>query len=562
MNIAEGKLKQILTKAGIISGKAWDDVVRNAKRLDESIETILKEKDIISGELFYQIIAAGFDSNYLNLNGRFIETKILDLLDSETVNTYKIIPFEFEKKKKLLSIAFTDIWDEKILTNLKKKTGYKIKPFLTDNKSFKFVSNYYRKEVIEKIRKTIEKKSLDAKNARRLLGLIIQYVYYIQPSDIHLEEYSKEGLVKLRVDGFLKDQFVVSRQVIQEMMKIIKSLAKTETNAINQDNDGRFSCRIFNEILAFRISILKTYYGEKICLRVLDESKQRMSLRDLGFNDNHIELIKKEFEKPYGLILVNGPTGAGKSTTLYAMLKFLNIEGVSIATIEDPIEYPLKHINQSQVDDKTGFTFARGLEKLMRQDPDIIVIGEIRDSETVETTIQAALTGHIILSTIHSNTATGTITRLKDMGAKKYLVAGTLNLAISQNLVKKTCPYCRESYTPSQNYLKNIDKDTHILQSLEKLKHFGYLTYTKPSEIQFFKGKGCAKCGDKGYIGRIGVFEILKIDDKIKKMILENKTEEEIRWYAESNGMLTMFEDGLLKATTGLVTLEEIINLE
>ena len=560
MQIPEKKLQDFLIKAGVIDQETWDDVSRNAHRLGNSIEDMLKEKDIISGSLLYQIVAKGLGVKYVDLHTKNVSDSALQTLTGDTVSKFHVIPFELNKKSKTLKLAFVSPWTTKDLTALKKKSGYKVEPFFTDIDSFRHVSNYYKKEVAKKIKSNIDSKKKSA-NAKALFDLLIKYVYYTRPSDIHIEMFKDEGWIKLRIDGFLMDKFEFPLKATKEIVNLIKQYSNVKNKPINQDNDGRFEKTIFGEELAFRISILPTFHGEKICMRVLDKSKQKLSLRDLGFRDKDLDLIKTEFQKPYGLILVNGPTGAGKSTTLYAFLKFLNEEGVSIATIEDPVEYPIRHVNQSQVNLEKNYTFAKGLEKLMRQDPDIVVIGEIRDKETANTTVQAALTGHIILSTIHSNTAIGTVTRLKDMGIESYLLAPTMNMAVSQRLVKKTCTYCRESYVPEKDYLNKINKDTKLYRSLTKLKVQGLLSNDDPSRIRLYKSKGCEKCGFKGYKGRVGVFEILKIDDQITEMILNDRSEADIQRRAEANGMLTLFEDGLLKAMNGLTSIEEILNV-
>ena len=378
---------------------------------------------------------------------------------------------------------------------------------------------------------------------------------------MHIEHVRDGGVVKLRVDGFLRDEFALPRPMIDSIIARIKLESGLSTDAHHQTRDGRFSHGVFDEIISFRISVMPTYYGEKICARVLNESHQKTSLSDLGFMDGSIRTVKKEIKKPYGMILVTGPTGSGKASTLYTLLKSLNVEGVSIATIEDPVEYSIMHVNQAQVDAENGFTFASGLRALLRQDPNVVMVGEIRDGETAGITIQSALTGHIVLSTLHSNTAVGAITRLKNMDIRSYLLAPTVNIVINQRLVKGLCPSCRESYPVDKKIIAGLEKDTHITRSLEKLKKFDLLSYKTYDDIRFFLGLGCAKCHGKGMLWRVGVFEILTVDDEVRDLILKDKPESVIQKAAEAKGMLTLFEDGLLKVLNGATTIGEVMRV-
>ena len=565
MFISNEQLKKILIDAGMIDMQAWDDVVKNAARLSCPVEDILKERDIIGGHVFYELVEKGVGFPYINLKKINISESVLDMFDTQTVSMHKVIPFEYDAKKKIVKAAFLDPTDRKQIAALGKKYKVKLEVYFTGKESYRFASRYYHKSIAKAIKKIIES---TAKKATRnslkpvipkIFDAIAQYIYYTQPSDVHFEHLRDSGGVKLRIDGFLRDEFLLPSLITTELIELVKRESSLKTDARHQTADGRFAWKVFDELLAFRVSILPTYYGEKVCLRVLDESRQKASLRELGVRESDISIVKHELKRPYGLILVAGPTGSGKTSTLYALLKLLNVEGVSIDTIEDPVEYSIRHVNQTQVDAENGFTFARGLREILRQDPNVMMVGEIRDNETAGIVIQSALTGHIVISTLHSNTAVETIIRLRNMDIRPYLLSPTLNLVISQRLVKRICPYCRESYPLDKAYLDSIDKDTGIRGSLEKLKKLGLLSFTNYSDIRFYKGKGCVKCSGKGTSGRVGVFEIFSVDDEMRKIILEDRSAIDVQKVAEAKGMLTLFEDGLTKVLAGETTIGEIM---
>ncbi len=573
MFISNDKLKKILIASGMVDEPTWNEVVKNATRLGCPVEDILKECDIVAGHIFYELVAKGVKLPYVNLKTKDIAEPTLALFDAETVGKYKAIPFEWDAKKKVLKVAFQDPTDQAVIKRLERLSRKKIEPHFTGRESFKFAAKHYQKSVAAGIKKLIEssarrastptraRRSGGAKDVSSIFDHLVRYIFTTQPSDVHIEPQKAGGTVKLRIDGFLRDEFFLPSEILRDIVDLIKKDSGIRTDRAHQTRDSRFSRQVFSEEISFRVSILPTYYGEKCVLRVLDESRQRTSLRDLGVRDRNIELVKKEIKKPYGLILVTGPTGSGKSSTLYSLLKFLNVEGVSISTIEDPVEYALPHINQTQVDADSGMTFAAGLRAILRQDPNIIMVGEIRDAETAGITIQSALTGHIVISTLHSNTAAGAITRLRNMDVRSYLLAPTVNMVISQRLVKMICPSCRESYAVEKAHLDRIEGDTHVFRSLEKLKKLGLVSFDDYSDLRFYKGKGCTKCKGSGFSGRIGIFEILHADDAIRRLIADEKPESAIQTKAEENGMLTIFEDGLLKVLQGETTVEEIMRV-
>ncbi len=564
---------QILLDAKVIDEATWADALKNSLRLGTPIEDILKERDIITGHVLYQIVSDALGIPYVNLKLREIPDEVLGLFDNETVGEYKAIPFEVDSKKRLLKVAFLDPTDKKRISSLERKVKYAIQVYFCGTNSFHAASKFYRKGVASQMKALIEQMIAentphsffyqrdDPSKHRRLFEKLVEYVYYTQPSDVHIEHVRDGGMIKLRVDGFLRDEFEVLSDQVTSIINQVKLACGIATDQSHQTRDGRFSREVFGERLAFRISVMPTYYGEKVCARVLNESYQKMSLSDLGCSKDTIATLKTEIKKPYGLVLMTGPTGSGKSSTVYNLLKSLNVEGASIATIEDPVEYSIKHINQTQADTEHGFTFAVGLRAILRQDPNVVMVGEIRDGETASIALQAALTGHLVLSTLHANSAVSALTRLRNMDIRSYQLAPTVNAIVNQRLVKALCPFCREKYAPGKRFLSDMQKDTRVISSLEKLHKQGAALFKDISDIGFYRGRGCSRCHGRGSFGRVGLFEVLRIDPAISRMILSEKSEGVINKHATENGMLTLFEDGLLKVLDGRTTIGEVVRV-
>jgi type IV pilus assembly protein PilB len=343
----------------------------------------------------------------------------------------------------------------------------------------------------------------------------------------------------------------------------IKILANLKVDEHRMPQDGRFKISTEEIKVAFRVSILPAFDGEKIVMRLLNEKGQILNIEQLGFQSNSLQIIKKNIKKPHGMILVTGPTGSGKTTSLYTILNILNTPEVNISTVEDPIEYRMQRINQSQINPKIGFTFAIGLRALLRQDPDIIMIGEIRDEETAEIAVHAAMTGHLVLSTLHTNDAPTTLPRLNDMGIPSFLIATTVNVIVAQRLVRKICPHCIQSYNLSEENINELKKQFNtkdLINTLVKEK-----IVSKPKNgldsLLFYRGKGCSKCNNSGYKGRIGIYETLEITEEMSSLILKKAGTDEIKKQAIKQGMITISEDGFIKAKNGITTIEEVMRV-
>lgn len=400
---------------------------------------------------------------------------------------------------------------------------------------------------MDELNRTIEKE-LTQKGGISIINIIdtlIKYASSINASDIHIDPTDKYIRVRLRIDGVLEDAHILPKEIHEEIISRIKVLSGLRTDEHNSAQDGRFRTTLPEKgSIDIRVSIVPTYHGENVVLRLLSDSAENFTLETLGFNTEDQQKIKNAIKKSSGMILVTGPTGSGKTTTLYTLIKMLNSKDISIITIEDPIEYAVEGVEQIQVNSRTGLTFANGLRSILRQDPNVIMVGEIRDTETAGIAVNTALTGHLLLSTLHTNDVSTTLPRLLDMKIEPFLVASTVSIAIGQRLVRKICENCKEKFT--------IDNEQH--KRLAEILN---------SNIQkdFFKGKGCRKCSDTGYKGRMVIAEVLVADDNIRKAIVSKVSANDIKEISINSGMTTMFEDGIKKALNGLTTIEEVLRV-
>ncbi|MDP1892301.1 MAG: GspE/PulE family protein, partial [Gemmatimonadaceae bacterium] len=385
-----------------------------------------------------------------------------------------------------------------------------------------------------------------------ILDNIIEHAIALNASDIHFEPMQKEVLIRYRVDGVLHEILGLHKSIEPILVARVKILANLQIDEHRVPQDGRFRFEIEEgSIVDVRVNVMPVMHGEKVEMRLLKSSARPLTLEELGLSAKAVKIVREEIKKPHGMILVTGPTGHGKTTTLYAVLHILNTSEVNIVTIEDPIEYEIHRVNQTQVNAKAGVTFANGLRSLLRQNPDIIMIGEIRDNETVEIAVHSALTGHLVLSSLHTNDATAALPRLLDMGAPAFLLSSTVNMVIAQRLVRKICASCVESHQTTPEIKRLINAQLALIGDA-RVKNI-------PKTI--FKGKGCKVCGQTGFQGQIGIFETLSVSDAIRELLLAQKPVGEIRKQAIKEGMTTMFEDGLEKVEKGITTIEEVIRV-
>ena len=408
---------------------------------------------------------------------------------------------------------------------------------------------------LKSIIETEANKSLEEISIIELVHNLIKYSYKARASDIHIDPQENEIVVRARIDGILNKIFTFKKEIQDEIITRIKILSGLRTDEHNTPQDGRF--KFFDPIenikFDIRVSVMPTYYGENAVLRLLTSKEDSFTLETLGFSEQDLDKVQKAIQKPYGMILVTGPTGSGKTTTLYAILKALNKESVSIVTLEDPVEYSIPGITQIQVNPQVGLVFSKGLRAILRQDPNIIMVGEIRDQETADIAVNAALTGHLLLSTLHTNDAPTALPRLLEMGTEPFLIASTLNIVIAQRLVRKICEKCKTEIKLKKTEILSVLESIGYDLTIENIK--------KIKDSKFYKGNGCEICNGTGYYGRLGIFEVLNISDKIRDAIMKRANSDVIKSIAIKEGMTTMVQDGFSKVLKGLTTIEDLLRV-
>jgi type IV pilus assembly protein PilB len=579
MIIEPQQLKAFLLDAKLITEEKFKECEKKAKESKKNIDEILVSEGIITQDQLIKLKAYILGIPFINLEKEVVDPEVLKIIPEPIAKTHNIVAFR--KTGKDLEVAMLDPENLKILEFIKKTTDLRILPRLTTLESIKNLLRQYQKtlsaefgELIKKeaegIRTVEEEKTLEEKTELekmakelpiiRIVDVLIKHAILERASDIHIEPMEKEVLVRYRIDGILRDAMTLPKSTAPGIVARIKILANLKLDEHRIPQDGRFKVETDEYKYAIRVSILPVYDGEKVVMRLLPENVKAFTLEELGLRGKALRDVEINLKRPTGMILVTGPTGSGKTTTLYSMISILNTEAVNISTIEDPIEYRIPRVNQTQVNPKVGLTFASGLRALLRQDPDIIMVGEIRDTETASLAINAALTGHLVLSTLHTNSAAGAIPRLIDMKVEPFLISSTLNLIIAQRLVRKLYGE-KEKYflTPSQ--LDNIAKYCNPDRILEILVEEKLAKPNQPlTKIPFFRPVPQKECPD-GYKGRIGIFEVLPVTPKIKDLIVKEATSDEIQIVAQKEGMRTMVEDGFVKAAQGITSIEEVLRV-
>lgn len=560
MKITNEILQSILLDSGIVSRKEFDLAVKSAIAQDITLYQYLSESNIIKDDQLGQLVANYFSLPYINLNHLSIEDEVLKIIPEKFARQQKVISFLVENGE--LHIATPNPENIKIANLLKVKSDLPLKIHYTTEKSVREALDLYAKDVALAFEDLLAENIKQTKGSSghyieppiiKIVDLIIDYAYKNKASDVHIEPEEDNALLRFRIDGMLHDIVKLPKKVHEQVVTRIKVMSDLRTDTRQIPQDGKIQVKMYDENLNLRVSTVPVVSGEKVVLRLLSEKSRNLTLADLGFKDESYERIKRGYSKPYGMILTTGPTGSGKTTTLYSILKLLNKREVNLMTIEDPVEYEIEGINQIQVNPKSGLTFANGLRSIVRQDPDIILVGEIRDHETAQIAVNSAMTGHLVLSTLHTNDAATTIPRLFDMGIEPFLVASSSNVIVGQRLVRKICEQCRHSLDLTQ---KEFKLRTQAIPEELIDKHFEV-----KKSIRVYEGKGCDVCHGTGYIGRIGIYEVMEVDEDIRRLIVTKSTSNEISAMAIKNGMTTMLEDGLEKIKMGITTIEEIVRV-
>lgn len=571
MNSQKNQLLGALVSENILDINAASEIEKKALAENKSIEDIIISKNIVDEEKLTEIRAKILDVPAVNLSGKQIQKKILNLIPKEVAENYQMVPFE--KIGNEVHVALINPQNFKAIEAIEflaQKANLKIKYFITSPSSFNSAFKQFGVlgEEVQKALAGIEEDSDEVfdidrmkemeqviKNApvSKMVLVIIRHAIDGRASDIHIEPTIKDTRVRYRIDGILRTSLVLPKYIHSAIIGRIKVLANLKIDETRKPQDGRIRLSIEDHDVDFRVSTLPLFEGEKIVLRILDTATEVPTLEDLGFNPIHINIIKEVVKKPHGLLLLTGPTGSGKTTTLYTILTMLNQEGTNIVTLEDPIEYYVPGVNQSNINPDVGYTFASGLRSILRQDPNVIMVGEIRDKETTELVIHASLTGHLMLSTLHTNNAVGSIPRLIDLGAEPFLLSSVLNLVIAQRLARRICPDCKKEIPIPQVMLKKV-KEQLASTPAEYLQGLNF------DKLVFYKGQGCSHCGNLGYKGRIAVSEAIIINNEIREIISRGGDVDMVKVLKDQN-FITLTQDCLIKALKGLTTIDEVIRV-
>lgn len=580
MHIEEKQLEQFILDSGLVSKKDFDEAHKEAKKKGDNIGTILVNKGALTEDDLRKIHAYILGIPFVNLKDQKLDFEVLSMIPEPVARNHNIVAFR--KTDKGLEVAMLDTSDLAAIDFVKKKVDLKILPRLTDNESMKHALLQYQRslkaefgDIIQKevgAIKTVSEGGEEAASEEdlkklaedvpvvRIVDTLLKHAIIQNASDIHIEPMEKQMVVRYRIDGILRDAMTLPKNTAESITARIKVLSNLKLDEKRLPQDGRFKIELNNEKVSFRVSTLPTMYGEKTVMRLLRENVSGFSLEMLGFHGEGLERLHKALKATTGMILTTGPTGSGKTTTLYTMLDILNTPDVNISTVEDPVEYQMKRINQTQVKPDIGFTFSKGLRALVRQDPDIIMVGEIRDNETASLAINAALTGHLVLSTLHTNSAAGAVPRLIDMQAEPFLLVSTLNVVIAQRLVRRLGTN-KEKIFLTKAEVKQLSESVNLDTVLAALKAEKIVEANATWEkIPFYKPRASGESKD-GYGGRVGIHEVLAVTPEIKELVMKGATADQIEAQARTSGMLTMLEDGIFKAVQGFTTIEEVLRV-
>ncbi|MEW6101774.1 MAG: ATPase, T2SS/T4P/T4SS family [Candidatus Omnitrophota bacterium] len=536
------ELGQMLLVEKLITEDALKSAQERQKNTKQNLDDILIESGLVTADQIAGIFSRHLGVPYLKLSEMEIKLEVLQLIPENIIRTYQVVPVKLEAGT--LSIAMSDPLNLIALDEIKLVCHYKITPVISTKKDIQRVIERYfsLQQMVKQMLADIRlDRVTDEASVSRLVDTVIQAGISARASDIHLEPQHPEMRVRFRIDGILHDIITIPRATEGSLVSRVKVLADMDITEHRRPQDGHISLKISDKEFDLRVSSISTITGEKIVIRILDKSSMLLGMSELGLSDRDKPLLASLVNRPYGIILVTGPTGSGKTSTLYAILSQMDTLTKNVVTIEDPVEYKLEGINQEQVNPAANITFSTGLRAILRQDPDVIMVGEIRDQETATIAIQAALTGHLVLSTLHTNDAPSAVTRLIDMGVEPFLISSSLIGVVAQRLVRVICPSCKEAYAPTTEQAKELGLSEKGL-----------------SGISFYRGKGCPDCVHSGYRGRTGVFEIMHVSDKMQDLILAKQPATKIREVAISEGMSTLKDSALEKVMKGISTPAEI----
>ena len=614
MGLVSNNIEDILFQEGKINENQLSAIKLESANSGVYVEEIIRKRNLVDETELSKAKAKSLGVEYIDPSTLTIDSETLDLISAELAKKYLSVPFDL--KKGLLHLAMADPLDIPSIEILERKTGYKIKPYLSlPDKIQKTIISQYGKSIgkdISDVLGSVESenttkleenlKSVNEANSivqdssvARVVSIILEYAVKIGASDVHIEPNESTTRVRYRIDGILQEKLSkIPKSSHDSIVARIKILSDLKIDEKRRPQDGRFKIEIANQKVDLRVSTLPTIYGEKVVIRLLKEQSRVFKLNELGLRGLALKNFERNLLKPNGIILVTGPTGSGKTVTLATAISKIMSVRINIMTLEDPVEIRIDGVNQVQINTQAGLTFASGLRAFLRQDPDVIMVGEIRDGETANLAVQAALTGHLVLATLHTNSAAGSIPRLLDMGIESFLLSSTMNAVLAQRLVRKICPFCKERYKVPNNVIDNVrnvlggyfneglislnasvpipdlnknEKDElDATADFEKkvsqieLKNLPKAT-EKVEKLYLYRGKGCDKCNNTGYKGRIGIFEVLDVNEKESALINQQATSDVLEKEGVQNGMITLLQDGYIKALEGITTLEEVMRV-
>lgn len=556
-------IEDILFKQGLLTSDQVSSLKLESINSGQPIDRILLQHNLVPLDKITQAKALMLNIPFVKLEGKAIPADVLNLVPEPAARRYRIIPFE--KSKGELWVAMEDPLDIQIIQFVEKRSGMRIKPFLALKEDIlKAIGDQYAQNLTTDVNSALrEVQSVEPEQqvsstpeiireapVSNIINQLLEYAIKTRASDIHIEPQEDRTRVRYRIDGILQEKILLPKGVHDALVSRIKILSVLKIDEKRLPQDGRFTFTFGQNSVDLRISTIPTVFGEKVVMRLLPKSSDAPTLMELGLRGVSLKALESQLLRTHGIILICGPTGSGKTTTLYSILSRVSTTRVNVVTVEDPVEYQIPGVNQVQVSPQVGLTFASALRSFLRQDPNIIMVGEIRDTETADLAIQAALTGHQVFSSVHTNSASGAPPRLLDMGVEPFLLTSTLNAAVGQRVVRKICSHCKVEFDPSPEIAASIK------QALGN-----FIPTSLATAMKLYKGRGCNLCAGTGYLGRIGIYEVLVMTDKLAKLVLEHSSSGDIEQTAVANGMITMIQDGYLKVLEGITTLEEVLRV-
>ncbi len=574
-----------MLEKGLIDEAKYTQLKTDLTKSPGNTAEVVYKSGFLTDEAYAKAYSDFYSVPYISLLEKKFDEELISKIPVQLAKTYALAPFLYDGEQNILHLAMRDPLDLQFITFLEKKLGYKIIAYISPPSELaKVVDETFGKSIKEEVTQALEEinqttlkieesgQSLESigslKDApvARIVNILLESAVKGGASDIHLEPGEDNMRIRYRVDGILSERHILPKAVQDSLVARIKILSNLKIDEKRIPQDGRFKVQVGDTFTDLRVSTLPTVNGEKVVIRLLKDEANIYTFKDLGLGGLSLKRFEEGLLKSNGIIIITGPTGSGKTVTLATALSKLNSVKVNVVTLEDPVEIKIKGVNQVQINPQAGLTFSSGLRSFLRQDPNIIMVGEIRDGETAELAIHAALTGHLVLSTLHTNSSAGAIPRLIDMGVENFLLASTLNVVLAQRLVRRVCNDCKLAYDPPEDLLKEVKVvlesigNTQLLESrdkqmLESIKKVG------AGSIKLYRSVGCNKCNDTGYKGRSGIYEVLQVSEKIRTLIIDKGTESDINKVATSEGMITLLQDGYLKALEGVTTLEEVLRV-